>query len=158
MTGKTGFFRRLEAFEKLMVAANAEASVAVAYRTEKESSEEFWEAVEALAEESEQLRRKVAGLLDAAGNENLDLWFDEVQLKTRPSTDSIMIPIMPAEEFQKLSEEEQNAQWDRELDSMTEEDWDRFQLNCTGRHLGDPIPPGELVDADEFFENPDAFL
>jgi hypothetical protein len=68
-----------------------------------------------------------------------------------------MIPIMPDEEFQKLSEEEQNAQWDRELDSMTEEDWDRFYFNCTGRHLGDPIPPEELVDADEFFENPERF-
>lgn len=41
MTEKTGLFRRLEAFEKLMVAANAEASVAVAYLTEKERSEEF---------------------------------------------------------------------------------------------------------------------
>jgi hypothetical protein len=38
MTEKTGLFRRLEAFEKLMVAANAEASVAVAYLTKKESS------------------------------------------------------------------------------------------------------------------------
>ena len=28
---------------------------------------------------------------------------------------------------------------------MTEEDWDRFYFNCTGRHLGDPIPPEELV-------------
>ena len=56
-----------------MVAANAEATVAVAYLTEKESSEEFGESVEALAEESEQLWRKVARLLDAAGNENLDL-------------------------------------------------------------------------------------
>jgi hypothetical protein len=36
-------------------------------------------------------------------------------LKSRPSTDSIMIPITPEEEFQKLSKEEQNAQWDREL-------------------------------------------
>ena len=51
---------------------------------------------------------------------------------------------MPDEEFQKLSKEEQNAQWDRELDSMTEEDWGRFFFNCTGHHLGDPIPPGEL--------------
>ena len=73
MTKKTGLFRRLEAFEKLMVAANAEASVAVAYLTEKERSDEFGEAVEALAEGSEQLRRKVARLLDAAGNEDLDL-------------------------------------------------------------------------------------
>jgi len=73
MTEKTGLFRRLEAFEKLMVAANAEASVAVAYLTEKESSAEFGEAVEALAAGSEQLRRKVACLLDEAGNENLDL-------------------------------------------------------------------------------------
>jgi hypothetical protein len=73
MTEKTGLLRRLEAFEKLMVAANAEASVAVAYLTEKERSEEFGEAVEALAEGSERLRRKVARLLDAAGNENLDL-------------------------------------------------------------------------------------
>jgi len=56
-----------------MVAANAEASVAVAYLTEKESSAEFGEAVEALTEGSEQLRRKVARLLDAAGNEDLDL-------------------------------------------------------------------------------------
>ena len=40
---------------------------------------------------------------------------------------------------------------------MTEEDWDRFYFNCTGRHLGDPIPPEELVDADEFFENPTHF-
>jgi hypothetical protein len=46
--------------------------------------------------------------------------------ENRPSTDSIMIPIMPDEEFH-------------------------------GSHWGDPIPPGELVDADEFFENPDAF-
>ena len=73
MTEKTGLFRRLEAFEKLMVAANAEASVAVAYLIEKERSEEFGEAVEALAAGSEQLRRKVACLLDEAGNENLDL-------------------------------------------------------------------------------------
>jgi hypothetical protein len=73
MTEETGLFRRLEAFEKLMVAANAEASGAVAYLTEKESSDEFGETLEALAEESEQLRRKVARLLDAAGNENLDL-------------------------------------------------------------------------------------
>jgi hypothetical protein len=73
MTEKTGLFRRLEAFEKLMMAANAEATVAAAYLTEKEISEEFGEAVEALAEESEQLRQKVACLLDAAGNENLDL-------------------------------------------------------------------------------------
>jgi hypothetical protein len=73
MTDKTGLFRRLEAFEKLMVAANAEATVAVVYLTEKESSEEFGENVEALAGESEHLRRQVACLLDAAGNENLDL-------------------------------------------------------------------------------------
>ena len=52
---------------------NAEAAVAVAYLTEKESSEDFGEAVEALADGSEQLRRKVARLLDQAGNENLDL-------------------------------------------------------------------------------------
>jgi hypothetical protein len=68
-----------------------------------------------------------------------------------------MIPIMPDEEYQKLSPEEQNAQWDRELDSMIEEDWDRFYFNCTGRKHGDPIPPEDLVDADEFFANPDAF-
>jgi hypothetical protein len=49
------------------------ATVAVAYLTGKESSEDFGEAVEVLAEESEQLRRKVADLLDAAGNEDLDL-------------------------------------------------------------------------------------
>jgi hypothetical protein len=73
MTEKTGLFRRLEAFEKLMVAANAEASVAFAYLTEKESCEEFGEAVEALAEETEHLRKEVARLLDAAGNEHLDL-------------------------------------------------------------------------------------
>ena len=59
--------------------------------------------------------------------------------------------------FQKLSEEEQNAQWDRELESMTEEYWDRFYFNCAGHHLGDPIPPEELADMDELFENPDAF-
>jgi len=63
-----------------------------------------------------------------------------------------MIPVMLEEEFQKLSEEEKNAQWDRELDSMTPEDVDRFYFNCTGRKLGDPIPPEELVDADEFIE------
>jgi hypothetical protein len=69
-----------------------------------------------------------------------------------------MIPIMPEEEFQKLSEEEKNAQWDRELDSMTPEEVDRFFFNCTGRRLGDPIPPEEeLVDADEFFANPEKF-
>jgi hypothetical protein len=34
MTEKTGLFRRLEAFEKLMVAANAEAAVAVASNTD----------------------------------------------------------------------------------------------------------------------------
>jgi hypothetical protein len=56
-----------------MVAANAEVTVAVAYLAAKENSEEFWEAVVALAEESEQLWQKVACLLDAAGNENLDL-------------------------------------------------------------------------------------
>jgi hypothetical protein len=66
-----------------------------------------------------------------------------------------MIPIMPDGEFQKLSEEEKNAQWDREMDSMTPEDVDRFYYNCTGRKLGDPHPPEELVDCDEFFENPD---
>jgi hypothetical protein len=54
-----------------------------------------------------------------------------------------------------LSEEEKNAQWDREMDSMTPEDVDRFYYNCTGRKLGDPHPPEELVDCDEFFENPD---
>ena len=69
-----------------------------------------------------------------------------------------MIPVMPDDEFQKLSEEEKNAQWDRELDSMTEEDLDRFYLKCTGRHPGDPIPSEELVDADKFFENPDLYV
>jgi hypothetical protein len=39
MTKKTGLFRRLESFEKFMMAANAEATVAVVYLTEKESSE-----------------------------------------------------------------------------------------------------------------------
>lgn len=73
MSEKTGLFRRLEAFETLMVAANAEATVAVAYLTGKESSDGFGDAVEALAEESEQLRQKVTRLLDEAGNENLDL-------------------------------------------------------------------------------------
>jgi hypothetical protein len=73
MTEKTGLFRRLEAFEKLIVAANAEASAAVAYLNAKGNSEEFWEAGEALADESEQLRQTVACLLDAARNENLDL-------------------------------------------------------------------------------------
>jgi hypothetical protein len=72
MTEKTGLFRRLETFENLMVAANAEASVAFAYLTAKEICEDFGESVKALAEESEQLRQKVACLLDAAGNENLD--------------------------------------------------------------------------------------
>jgi hypothetical protein len=47
---------------------------------------------------------------------------------------SFMIPIMPEEEFQKLSEEEQNAQWDREMDSMTPEDVDRFYFNCVLSH------------------------
>jgi hypothetical protein len=69
-----------------------------------------------------------------------------------------MIPIMQDDEFQKLSEEEKNAQWDRELDSMTEDDLDRFYLNCTGRHVDDPIPPEALVDADKFFENPDLYV
>jgi len=64
---------------------------------------------------------------------------------------------MPEKEFQKLSKEEQNAQWDRELDSMSEEEVSRFYFNCTGRHLGDLIAPEELVDADEFFANPEAF-
>jgi hypothetical protein len=73
MTEKTGIFRRLVAFEKLMVAANAEATVAIAYLTGKENREEFGDALEALVEETDQLRRKVACLLDAAGNENLDL-------------------------------------------------------------------------------------
>jgi hypothetical protein len=73
MTEKTGPFRRVEAFERLMVAANAEAAVAVAHLTEKESCDEIGQAVEALAEESEQLRQKAACLLDAAGNESLDL-------------------------------------------------------------------------------------
>jgi hypothetical protein len=68
-----------------------------------------------------------------------------------------MIPIMPDEESQKLSEEEQNAQWDRELDLMTEEDRDRFYFNCSGHHLGDPIPEDQLIDADEFFATSDAF-
>ena len=66
-----------------------------------------------------------------------------------------MIPAMPEGEFQKLSEDEKNAQWDRELDSMSPEEVDRFYFNCTGRKLGDPIPPEELIDADEFFANPD---
>jgi hypothetical protein len=48
-----------------------------------------------------------------------------------------MIPIMPEEEFQKLSEEEKNAQWDWEMDSMTPEDVDRFYFNCTSEH---PVP------------------
>ena len=39
----------------------------------------------------------------------------------------------------------------------TPEDVERFFFNCTGRKLGDPFPPEELVDVDEFFENPDAF-
>jgi hypothetical protein len=73
MTEKTGLFRRLEAFEKLMAAANAEASVAFAYLTAKEICEDFGASVKALAEESEQLRQKVTYLLDVAGNEDLDL-------------------------------------------------------------------------------------
>jgi len=56
-----------------MVAANAEATVAIAYLTGKENREEFGDALEALVEESDQLRRKVACLLDAAGNNTLDL-------------------------------------------------------------------------------------
>jgi hypothetical protein len=40
---------------------------------------------------------------------------------------------------------------------MSEEELSRFYFNCTGRHLGDPIAPEELVDADEFFANPEAF-
>ena len=43
------------------------------------------------------------------------------------------------------------------LDSMTPEDVERFFFNYTGRKLGDPFPPEELVDMDEFLENPDAF-
>jgi hypothetical protein len=35
-----------------------------------------------------------------------------------------LIPIMPESEFFKLSEEEQNAHWDAELDSMTPEEVD----------------------------------
>ena len=56
-----------------MVAANAEATVAVAYLIGEERCEEFGDALETLVEESDQLCRKVARLLDAAGNENLDL-------------------------------------------------------------------------------------
>jgi hypothetical protein len=41
MTEKTGLFRRLEAFEKLLVAANAEATVPVAYLTGKEIPRNF---------------------------------------------------------------------------------------------------------------------
>ena len=41
---------------------------------------------------------------------------------------------------------------------MTEENWNRFYLNWTGRHLGDPIPESELVDADEFFAKSERFL
>lgn len=73
MTAKTGLFRRLEAFETLVVAANAEAPVAVGYLSDEELQEEFGETVQDLVEESEQLRHKVAYLLDEAGNENLDL-------------------------------------------------------------------------------------
>ena len=40
---------------------------------------------------------------------------------------------------------------------MTEEDWNRCSFNRTGRHLSDPIPEDELIDADEFFATPDAF-
>jgi len=53
-----------------MVAASVEAIVPVAYPTENKSSEDFWEAVETLADRIEQLRQKVASLLDAAG----DVW------------------------------------------------------------------------------------
>jgi hypothetical protein len=59
-----------------------------------------------------------------------------------------MIPIMPDEEFQKLSVEEQNAQWDAELDSMTEEDMRRFHARLTERYGADAG-----VDADTFFES-----
>ena len=56
-----------------MVEANAEAMIAVGYLSDKELQEEFAETVEALVEEIEQLRDKVAYLLDETGNENLGL-------------------------------------------------------------------------------------
>jgi hypothetical protein len=40
---------------------------------------------------------------------------------------------------------------------MIPEELDQFYFIFTGRHPDDPIPPEELVDADAFFENPDAF-
>jgi hypothetical protein len=43
------------------------------------------------------------------------------------------------------------------LDSMTPEDVERFFFNLTGRKPGDPIPEEELVGADDFFANPDAY-
>jgi hypothetical protein len=57
----------------------------------------------------------------------------------------------------EITENEFNEAWDRELDSMTPDDMDRFYFNCTGRKRGDPIPPEDFVDADEFFANPDKF-
>ena len=59
--------------KNLVVEANAEAMIAVGYLSDKELQEEFAETVEALVEESEQLRDKVAYLLDETGNENLGL-------------------------------------------------------------------------------------
>jgi Na+-transporting NADH:ubiquinone oxidoreductase subunit NqrF len=57
-----------------------------------------------------------------------------------------MIPIMPDEDFQQLSEEEQNAQWDRELDSMNEEDCDRFKWERHSRFMfRSLIFPDDLV-------------
>jgi hypothetical protein len=41
---------------------------------------------------------------------------------------------------------------------MSPEEVDRFYFNCAGRKLNDPIPPEELIDADEFFANPDKFV
>jgi hypothetical protein len=68
-----------------MVAANSEATVAVTFLTEKESSEEFGEAVEAF-DESELLRQRVAYLLDTAGNESLNLMKSWCALDSEPRT------------------------------------------------------------------------
>lgn len=57
-----------------------------------------------------------------------------------------MVPIMKEEEFQKLSVEEQNAQWDAELDSMTEEDMRRFEARLIELYGTD-----DGIDADIFF-------
>lgn len=46
---------------------------------------------------------------------------------------------MPEEEFQKLNPKEQKTQWDREMDSMTEEDWNRL--------IAELQPPSQRVNS-----------